>query len=137
MKYFFIFILLSAFTGCKKSENPVVTPTVDLAAKVIGNYTVNSVTLGSQTIPQTKATLVLTRNGTALDGIMYNLTYVNTISYGEEITTTLKANGNTIDFYDRNDKKYAVWSDNTLTVTSATGGVGTQLPEAALTARKQ
>lgn len=113
----FLFTLAS----CKKSETETQP---DLAAKVLGTYTLSSINVtGTTPIPITgvnSGTAVATRNGSALDQVNFAVTYTVTSpsyngNFSQNQTVDLKAAGNDVDLYE-GTTKFGTYSANTITV---------------------
>lgn len=105
--------------SCKKTE----APDPDLASKVMGTYKVAMVSIpgSNQPIVVTGGTVVLFRNGAALDKVDITLSYatagtMGSTSFSETRTLSLQQSGNAIDLLN-GTTKIGSWVANTLTFT--------------------
>lgn len=109
--------------GCKKSTPT--EPDPDVAGKVSGRYTFSTVTTsssGSQPITVSNGTIIILRNGTALETVDLTLSYATVGSSGsssftETKTLTLKAAGDAVDLYN-GAAKVGTWTATQLTFIS-------------------
>ncbi|MVM40069.1 hypothetical protein GO730_24680 [Spirosoma sp. HMF3257] len=114
-------ISLSFVTGCKKTES---VPDPDMASRVAGRYAVTAVTIGSGSQPTTVTggTVIVVRNGVALDRIDLTLSYATagtsgSSTFSETKTISLQQSGNAIDLYS-GTTKVGTWTTALLTITN-------------------
>lgn len=114
-------ISLSFVTGCKKTES---VPDPDMASRVAGRYAVTAVTIGSSSQPTTVTggTVIVVRNGVALDRIDLTLSYATagtsgSSTFSETKTISLQQAGNAIDLYS-GTTKVGTWTTALLTITN-------------------
>ena len=114
--------------GCKKNDpDPVVTPT-DLAVKILGTYKIYLLGQNNPSGGPVNATrtgnVVITRKGTALDQVNFNVTITrNSIENGavvsiksaEDKLITLKDAGKALDLYD-GTTAIGGWAKDTVSV---------------------
>lgn len=102
--------------GCKKSE----TPAPDLAANLIGTYKVTSISNLPNNLPATPsaASVVVARNGSALDQVQITAAYSIITTGGSQSLTdsktiNLQQSNGTVDLYD-GTTKVGNWTNNTI-----------------------
>ena len=117
-------------SACKKNDStpaPVVPP-IDLAAKVVGNYKMivlgQNNPVGGPVFVSRTGTVVLTRQGTALDQVTFKVSITrNTLENGapvaltstEDKLITLKDAGKAVDLY-QSSTKLGRWTSDTINV---------------------
>ncbi|MVM32179.1 hypothetical protein GO755_19175 [Spirosoma sp. HMF4905] len=116
-----LIISLLFVTGCKKT---VSVPNPDMASRVMGRYAVTTITVGgnSQPITVTNGTVIMVRNGVALDMVDLTLSYATASTSGsstfsETKTISLKQGDSLIDLYS-GTTKVGTWTTASLTFTN-------------------
>ncbi|MBD2756464.1 hypothetical protein [Spirosoma validum] len=106
--------------GCKKSET---TTPPDLAANLVGTYRVTAIGGLPANLPATPtaASVVVARNGSALDQVQITAAYSITSAVGgqsitDSKTINLQQSGTNVDLYD-GTTKVGYWSNNTINAT--------------------
>lgn len=114
-------LLICFLAGCKKTET---APDPDMASRVSGRYAVTTVTItgNSQPITVVNGTVIMVRNGVALDTVDLTLSYATASTSGsstfsETKTITLQQSGNAIDLYS-GTTKVGSWTTALLTITN-------------------
>ncbi|QDK83185.1 hypothetical protein EXU85_33115 [Spirosoma sp. KCTC 42546] len=114
-------LIICLLAGCKKTET---VPDPDMASRVSGRYAVTTITItgNSQPITVVNGTVIMVRNGVALDTVDLTLSYATASTSGsstfsETKTITLQQSGNAIDLYS-GTTKVGSWTTALLTVTN-------------------